>query len=87
MSLSALGHESSEVYGLLRVTAPADVGTQPIAPLLPAFLSRYPRVRIDIEHPLRVVDLAREGVDLAVRLTWRVSITTRAVLALAIFST
>jgi len=66
---SAVGRESSEVYGLLRVTAPADVGTHLIAPLLPAFLSRYPRVRIEIEHTLRVVDLAREGVDLAVRLT------------------
>jgi DNA-binding transcriptional LysR family regulator len=66
---AALGRDSSEVYGLLRVTAPADVGTHLIAPLLPGFLSRYPRVRIEIEHTLRVVDLAREGVDLAVRLT------------------
>jgi DNA-binding transcriptional LysR family regulator len=66
---SALGRDSSEVYGVLRVTAPADVGTHLIAPLLPGFLARYPRVRVEIEHTLRVVDLAREGVDLAVRLT------------------
>ncbi len=66
---AALGRESSDVYGLLRVTAPADVGTHLIAPLLPGFLSRYPRVRIELEHTLRVVDLVREGVDLAVRLT------------------
>lgn len=66
---AALGGESSDVYGSLRVTAPADVGTHLIAPLLPAFLSRYPRVRIEMEHTLRVVDLAREGVDLAIRLT------------------
>jgi DNA-binding transcriptional LysR family regulator len=66
---TALGRESTEVYGLLRVTAPADVGSHLIAPLLPGFLSRHPRLRIEIEHTLRVVDLAREGVDLAVRLT------------------
>jgi DNA-binding transcriptional LysR family regulator len=66
---AALGRESSDVYGSLRITAPADVGTLLIAPLLPSFFSRYPRVRIQIEHTLRVVDLAREGVDLAVRLT------------------
>ena len=66
---AALGRESSEVYGLLRVTAPADVGTHLIAPLLPSFLARHARVRVEIEHTLRVVDLAREGIDLAVRLT------------------
>jgi DNA-binding transcriptional LysR family regulator len=66
---AALGREASEVYGVLRVTAPADVGTHLIAPLLPAFLARYPRVQIELEHTLRVVDLAGEGVDLAVRLT------------------
>ena len=66
---AALGRESSEIYGLLRVTAPADVGTHLIAPLLSSFLRRHPRVRIEIEHTLRVVDLASEGVDLAIRLT------------------
>jgi DNA-binding transcriptional LysR family regulator len=66
---AALGRESNEAYGLLRLTAPADVGTHLIAPLLPSFLARHPRVRVEIEHTLRVVDLVREGFDLAVRVT------------------
>jgi DNA-binding transcriptional LysR family regulator len=66
---AALSREANEVYGLLRVTAPADVGTQLIAPLLPGFLARHPRVQIEMEHTLRVVELVDEGVDLAVRLT------------------
>lgn len=66
---AALGREASEAYGLLRLTAPADVGTHLIAPLLPGFLTRHPRVRVEVEHTLRVVDLAREGFDLAIRLT------------------
>src|SRR4051812_47398920 len=66
---AALGRESSEAYGLLRLTAPSDVGTHLIAPLLSSFLTRYPRVRVEIEHTLRVVDLVREGFDLAIRLT------------------
>ena len=65
----AQGRESQEVYGLLRVTAPADVGAHLIAPLLPGFFARHPRVRVEIESTLRVVDLVREGFDLAVRVT------------------
>jgi DNA-binding transcriptional LysR family regulator len=33
------------------------------------FLARYPRVRPEIVHTLRVVDLVREGFDVAIRLT------------------
>lgn len=66
---AALGRESSEAYGLLRMTAPADIGTHLVAPLLASFLTCHPRVRIEIEHTLRVVDLVREGFDLAIRLT------------------
>ena len=66
---AALGRTSSEAYGLLRITAPTDVGSVVIAPLLPGFLARHPRVRPEIVHTLRVVDLVREGVDVAIRLT------------------
>jgi DNA-binding transcriptional LysR family regulator len=66
---AALGRDANEAYGLLRVTAPADVGAMVLAPLLPGFLARYPRVQIEVEHTLRVVDLVREGLDLAIRIS------------------
>jgi DNA-binding transcriptional LysR family regulator len=66
---AALGRDANEAYGLLRVTAPSDVGAMVLAPLLPGFLARYPRVQIEIEHTLRAVDLVREGFDLAIRIT------------------
>jgi DNA-binding transcriptional LysR family regulator len=65
----AQGRESQEAYGVLRVTAPADVGAHLIAPLLPGFFARHPRVRVEMENTLRVVDLVREGFDLAIRVT------------------
>src|SRR3954468_2034600 len=65
----AQGRESQEAYGVLRVTAPADIGAHLIAPLLPGFFARHPRVRVEVENTLRVVDLVREGFDLAVRVT------------------
>ncbi|CAN5899252.1 LysR family transcriptional regulator [soil metagenome] len=66
---TAQGRESHEAYGVLRMTAPADVGAHVIAPLLAGFFARHPRVRIEIENTLRVVDLVREGFDLAIRVT------------------
>ena len=66
---SAQGRESQEVYGLLRMTAPADIGAHLIAPLLPGFFARHPRVSVEVENTLRVVDLVREGFDLAIRVT------------------
>jgi DNA-binding transcriptional LysR family regulator len=64
---SALGREGTEAYGTLRVTTPPDLGTLVIGPLVAGFLARYPRMRIDIDHTLRIVDLASEGYDLAIR--------------------
>lgn len=66
---AALGRESEEAYGLLRVTTLPDVGALVIAPLLPGFLARYPRIRLEIETTLRLADLVAEGFDLAVRVT------------------
>jgi len=53
--------------GELRVTAPNDFGNHVLASLLPAFLARYPAIRLDLRLTNRKLDLAAEGVDLAIR--------------------
>ncbi|HEY9026896.1 MAG TPA: LysR family transcriptional regulator [Burkholderiaceae bacterium] len=53
--------------GVLRVTAPVALGRQQIAPALAAFLRAYPDVRVDLDLSDHLVNLAREGFDLAVR--------------------
>jgi DNA-binding transcriptional LysR family regulator len=55
--------------GLVRVTAPVALGRQYVAPTLPAFLQRYPDIRLDLDLNDRVVNLAQEGFDVAVRHT------------------
>ena len=53
--------------GRLRVTAPVALARQQIVPLLPAFLRGHPEVRIERELSDRLVPLAQEGFDLAIR--------------------
>ena len=63
-SVSAGGVQAS---GHLRITAPAGFGRRHVAPLLPAFHAAHPRLRISLNLSDRVVDLAAEAYDCAVR--------------------
>lgn len=56
-----------EAYGTLRITAPPDFGALLLGPLIPTFTQRYPRVRVEVELTMRVVEMQREGFDLALR--------------------
>lgn len=53
--------------GNLRVTAPVALGRQYISPSLGDFLLRYPEVNLELELSDRLVNLAHEGFDLAIR--------------------
>ena len=54
--------------GLLRISAPLSFGVLRLSRILPAFRARYPDLRLDIDLSDRVVDLANEGIDLALRI-------------------
>lgn len=58
----------AEPSGSLRVTASLPIGLHVIAPTLPAFLARYPKVTVDLRLNDHVVDLIEEGIDVAVRI-------------------
>jgi DNA-binding transcriptional LysR family regulator len=53
--------------GHLRTTAPAGFGRRHVAPLVPQFQALHPEVTISLNLSDRVVDLAAEGFDCAVR--------------------
>jgi len=53
--------------GLLRVTAPIDLGSSCVAELISAFRKKYPAVNVELIFTSRYVDLVAEGVDVAVR--------------------
>jgi DNA-binding transcriptional LysR family regulator len=55
-----------EPAGVLKVSLSPTFGPNYIVPLLPDFLARYPKVRIDWHFENRPVDLVAEGVDAAI---------------------
>jgi DNA-binding transcriptional LysR family regulator len=65
---AAVAADRIEPRGLLRLNAPVSFGTRQIAPLLAEFAQRHPRVTVELGLNDRLVDLAEEGWDLAVRI-------------------
>lgn len=59
---------AGEVIGELRVSAPVTFGLLQLAPLWPEFMSRHPRLTLDVTLGDRFVDLVDEGYDLAIRI-------------------
>jgi DNA-binding transcriptional LysR family regulator len=56
------------VRGRLRVSASPPFGTQYVAPLVPAFLERYPNVSLDLSFTDEMVDLVARKADVAIRM-------------------
>ena len=56
-----------EPQGLLRLTAPNELGSSVLPNLISDFMNKYPKVRVEVLLTDRRIDLLAEGVDLAVR--------------------
>jgi DNA-binding transcriptional LysR family regulator len=73
-ALRALDEVEAEVVdaqgplrGRIRMTAPVEVATRLLEPHLSRFLALHPDVKLELTLTSRVLDLAEEGIDLAVR--------------------
>ncbi len=54
--------------GLIRVSAPQELGRMLIAPWSAGFLARYPEISLELGVTDRYVDIIREGFDVAIRM-------------------
>ncbi|CAN7686326.1 MULTISPECIES: LysR family transcriptional regulator [Variovorax] len=53
--------------GVLRITAPGDLGRILLEPVIGRFLPRHPELKLEMSLADRHVDLIREGYDIAIR--------------------
>ena len=65
---SIVSNRRSDVRGTLRLSAMPSISDTLLAPVVAAFQTSYPNVRIEILVTERMVDLIAEGVELAFRL-------------------
>lgn len=64
---AAVGDRRGPLRGRVRVTAPVEIGTRLLEPVLSRFLVEEPGVRIDLVLTSRTLDLIEGGIDLAIR--------------------
>jgi DNA-binding transcriptional LysR family regulator len=67
VAAQAIESQAGSPRGLLRVTAPNDIGESFLAQVVADFAERQPRIEVELLLTTRVVNLVEEGVDLALR--------------------
>lgn len=64
---AAASDAQAELRGVVRVTAPVDMGVWALAPIVARFARSHPQIHVEVSLTGRLVDLVGEGFDLAVR--------------------
>lgn len=54
--------------GDLRITVPTMFGSMYIAPVISEFLTTYPEINLNVNFSENIIDLVKEGIDVAIRL-------------------
>ncbi len=63
----AVASAQTEPRGTIRVTCPVTLAQTVLGAVMPIYLARHPHVRVEMEVNNRVVDLVKDGVDVALR--------------------
>jgi DNA-binding transcriptional LysR family regulator len=64
---SAVAVQRAEPVGLVRMSCPTGLAQFVLAKILPEFLARYPKVRLQVLATNRAIDLVEDNVDIAIR--------------------
>jgi LysR family transcriptional regulator for bpeEF and oprC len=63
-----MSETTSEVSGLIRITASDDMGVKYLPSILDEFSKQYPKIRFELLLSQAYVDLVKESVDVAIRI-------------------
>jgi len=66
--LDSVTGDSTQVRGLLRISAPVTFGEMKLAPLLPKFLRLYPQLQVELVLTNAAIDMLEEDIDLRLRI-------------------
>lgn len=66
---ATISDQGAAPRGLIRISAPRNLGETTLAPAIFAFLADNPMVTVDLRLEDRFVDLVEEGIDLALRVS------------------
>lgn len=67
-ALKSLDGQESTLQGTVKITGPEDLGSFVISPTLAQLSREYPGLRFELKYTNEVLDLVREGFDIAIRL-------------------
>lgn len=68
-ALAEVSAQPGEMVGRVRLSVPRAAAPLVIAPVLPTFRKRHPRIEVEVSLQDRLVDIVREGYDAGVRLS------------------
>ena len=66
---ATISDQTAEPRGMVRVSAPRNLGETTLAPAIFDFMARNPLVSVDLRLEDRYVDLVEEGIDVALRIS------------------
>lgn len=66
---ATISDQTAEPRGLIRVSAPRNMGETALAPAIFDYMAKNPMVTIDLRLEDRFVDLVEEGIDVALRVS------------------
>ncbi|MGE4133317.1 MAG: LysR family transcriptional regulator [Bdellovibrionales bacterium] len=64
----SLSGSDSLLTGTIKVTAPEDLGSEILAPAMAKLIAQHPGLGFELNYTNHILDLVKEGVDLAVRI-------------------
>ncbi|WCN10961.1 LysR family transcriptional regulator [Marinomonas mediterranea] len=66
-AIDAVAQLQGEPQGRLKISCPMSFGRLHLAPLIPKFLKKYPKITIDLVMDDKISDIIGQGFDLAIR--------------------